>query len=107
MKGVYSHAWLQSFFDEVLPSPEAVQQGLLQHAFEVEQVISRGGDTVYELDILPNRAADCLSHYGIAKEVAGIFSLNLAKRYFTEPFPETGEPHQKTIVAMRGCTPPS
>ena len=87
MKGVYSHAWLQSFFDEVLPSPETVQQGLLKHAFEVEQVVSRGGDTVYELDILPNRAADCLSHYGIAKEVAGIFSLNLAKRYFTEPFP--------------------
>ena len=87
MKGVYSHQWLQSFFDKPLPSPEAVSEGLLKHSFEIEEVRSvEGGDTVYELDILPNRSADCLAHYGIAKEIAAIFSLPLKRRYFQEQF---------------------
>ncbi len=87
MKGVYSHQWLQSFFDKPLPAPEAVSEGLLKHSFEIEEVCSmEGGDTVYELDILPNRSADCLAHYGIAKEIAAIFSLPLKRRYFQEQF---------------------
>ena len=47
---------------------------------------STNSDTVYELDILPNRSADCLAHYGIAKEIATIFSLPLKRRYFQEKF---------------------
>lgn len=91
MKGVYSHQWLQSFFDKPLPAPEAVSEGLLKHSFEIEEVRSvEGGDTVYELDILPNRSADCLAHYGIAKEIAAIFSLPLKQRYFQEQFSFSG-----------------
>ena len=84
MKGIYSHAWLQTFFDEPLPEKGAIQNGLMRHAFEVEKVFEQNGDTIYELDILPNRANDCLAHYGIAKELAAIFSLKLNKKYFTE-----------------------
>ena len=86
MKGVFSHEWLQSFFDTPLPSPPEVCGGLMRHAFEVEGVTERGGDTVYELDILPDRSGDCLAHYGIAKEVAAIFSLPMRTRYFEETF---------------------
>ena len=73
MKGIYSHQWLQAFFDKRLPSPKEVAEKLLKHSFEVEEVQTVGDDAVYELDILPNRSADCLAHYGIAKEVAAIF----------------------------------
>ena len=91
MKGIYSHQWLQTFFDTPLPSPEKVAEGLLKHSFEVEEVRSaEGGDTVYELDILPDRSADCLAHYGIAKEIAAIFSLPLKRRYFQEQFSFSG-----------------
>ena len=87
MKGLYSHQWLQTFFDTPLPSPNEVAEGLLKHSFEVEEVqSSTNGDTVYELDVLPNRSADCLAHYGIAKEISAIFSLPLKRRYFQEKF---------------------
>ena len=91
MKGIYSHQWLQTFFDTPLPSPEKVAEGLLRHSFEVEEVQSaEGSDTVYALDILPDRSADCLAHYGIAKEIAAIFSLPLKRRYFQEQFSFSG-----------------
>ena len=86
MKGVYSHRWLQSFFTMPLPDPHTVCAGLVRHSFEVESLHEHSGDWVYTLDILPNRSADCLSHYGIAKEIAAIFSLSLSEQYFTEPF---------------------
>ena len=87
MKGIYSHRWLQAFFDTSLPSPEEVSEGLLKHAFEIEDVrTSTDRDTVYELDILSNRSTDCLAHYGIAKELSAIFSLPLKRRYFQEKF---------------------
>ena len=87
MKGIYSHRWLQTFFDNPLPAPEKVSEGLLRHSFEIEEVrTTENGDTVYELDILPNRSADCLAHYGIAKELSAIFSLPLKRRYFQERF---------------------
>ena len=87
MKGVYSHAWLQTFFEDSLPSPETIRDGLLRHSFEVEDVrVADSGDTVYVLDVLPDRSADCLAHYGIAKEIAAIFSLKLTRRYFSDTF---------------------
>jgi phenylalanyl-tRNA synthetase beta chain len=32
-------------------------------------------DAIFEIDILPNRAHDCLSHIGIAREIAAIMKL--------------------------------
>ena len=85
-KVIYSHQWLQTFFDEQLPSPKEVSEKLLKHSFEVEEVRTAGDDAVYELDILPNRSTDCLAHYGIAKEIAAIFSLPIKKQYFQKQF---------------------
>jgi phenylalanyl-tRNA synthetase beta chain len=34
-------------------------------------------DVIFEIDILPNRAHDCLCHYGVAREVATLFDLEL------------------------------
>ena len=84
MKGIYSHRWLQSFFDERIPESDAIAAGLMKHSFEVEGVEKKGDDTVYEMDILPDRSSDCLAHYGIAKEIGAIFSIPLARQYFQE-----------------------
>ncbi len=40
------------------------------HAFEVKSVEKQGKDTVLDVDVLANRAADALSHVGIARELA-------------------------------------
>ena len=80
-----SYNWLQSFFEETLPAPEKVAEILTAHAFEVESFEKKSGDTVFEIDILPNRAHDCLSHRGVAKELSAL--LNLPIRDLETKFP--------------------
>jgi phenylalanyl-tRNA synthetase beta chain len=72
-----SYNWLQNYFEEKLPKPEDVAQGIIFHSFEVEEVEKVGDDTVFDIKILPDRAHDCLSHWGIAKEVSMIFGLKI------------------------------
>ena len=40
-------------------------------------------DTILEIDVLPNRAHDCLCHLGVAREVAAVTG-NLLKKFDTE-----------------------
>jgi len=44
----------------------------------VEQVSENGNDTILDIEITVNRS-DCLSHYGIARELAAYFNLPLKK----------------------------
>lgn len=67
---IVSHNWLQKYFEDKLPSPEDVARTLIFHAFEVEAVEPEGDDFMFDVKILPDRAHDCLSHRGIARELA-------------------------------------
>jgi len=67
---IFSYNWLQSFFKEKLPKPEKLAEFLTMHSFEVEEVKEEDRDFILNIDILPNRACDCLSHLGIAREIA-------------------------------------
>lgn len=49
------------------------------YAFEVEGIEKVKGDTVLDVKVLPNRAHDCLSHFGIARELSAIVKTE-AKR---------------------------
>ncbi len=99
-----SYNWLQNYFEEKLPSPEKISEGIIFHAFEVEEMKNlpplspsdsspRAGeqDTIFDIKILPDRAHDCLSHWGIAKELSAIFSLKIkAENYkIFKPKPTT------------------
>ncbi|MFH1582506.1 MAG: phenylalanine--tRNA ligase subunit beta [bacterium] len=77
---VFSYNWLQSYFTKKLPNPEKLAQLLVLHSFEVEEVKKKGKDYTLDIDVLPNRAADCFSHYGIAKECAAILNIPLKER---------------------------
>ncbi len=68
----FSYNWLQSFFKKKLPKPEKLADTLSMHSFEVESVEKAGQDWVLNIDVLPNRASDCFSHLGIAREIAAI-----------------------------------
>ena len=72
-----SYNWLKSYFANEAPRADEVQTLLNFHSFEVESVEQLGDDTLYDVKVLPNRAHDCLSHIGIAKELSAITALPL------------------------------
>jgi len=65
--------WLQTYFDTPLPSAERIADAYTFHAFEIDEM---GGDLM-DVKVLPNRAADCLSHRGLAKELSAILDVPL------------------------------
>ena len=75
-----SYNWLQNYFEEKLPAPEVISEGIIFHSFEVDEMEKIGNDTVFDIKILPDRAHDCLSHFGIAKEVSMIFDLKIKEK---------------------------
>ena len=73
-----SCAWLQSFFNDPLPPAHDLAEVLSFHAFEVEGIEEKNGDSVLDVKVLPNRGHDCLSHRGVAKELSAILNIPLA-----------------------------
>src|SRR3990170_6595437 len=72
-----SYNWLQNYFEEKLPEPEKISEAIIFHAFEVEEIEKKGNDTIFDIKILPDRAHDCLSHWGIAKELSAILDIKI------------------------------
>ncbi len=74
-----SFDWLKDFVD-VTASPEEVAKRLTMAGLEVEAVEALEGDTVFEVNVTPNRP-DCLSILGVAREVSAAFGLPLKPPY--------------------------
>ncbi|MFA5023301.1 MAG: phenylalanine--tRNA ligase subunit beta [Candidatus Paceibacterota bacterium] len=72
-----SYNWLQRYFDVKLPKASDLADKIIFHSFEVEDVKEENGDWLLDIKVLPDRAHDCLCHYGIAKEVAALFNLKI------------------------------
>jgi len=84
----YLHSWIAEYIEDtenLLPKGEEFVKGVSTDAFEVEEYfeienkLNGGKDFIYDLNVLPNRAHDALSHYYMAKEVATIFNLKMKK----------------------------
>ncbi len=71
---IFSYNWIQSFFTEKLPKPQALAELLELHSFEVKETKKIGRDFSLDIDIMPNRP-DCFSHLGIARECSAILGL--------------------------------
>ncbi|TAJ14797.1 phenylalanine--tRNA ligase subunit beta [Patescibacteria group bacterium] len=83
--------WLQKYFSDPLPDMATLVDALTFHSFEVESSDERYGGVI-DVNVLPNRAADCLSHRGIAKELSAILKMPLKEdplRITPESFLET------------------
>ncbi|MBC8465080.1 MAG: phenylalanine--tRNA ligase subunit beta [Parcubacteria group bacterium] len=74
-----SYNKLQTYFSEPLLKPVDLKDVLTRRAFEVEEIYEKNSDTLIDIDVLPNRAHDCLSHRGIAKEIAVLTGLAYAE----------------------------
>lgn len=70
-----SRNWLQNYFEKELPTGEELADLLMKHAFEIERTKDTGENFLIDIDVLPNRAHDCLSHRGIAREIAGLLGI--------------------------------
>tara|TARA_Y100000310_G_scaffold63585_1_gene59048 strand:- start:37866 stop:39761 length:1896 start_codon:yes stop_codon:yes gene_type:complete len=68
---LFSYKWLQEYIQD-LPSPDKLSELLTFGAFEIESVEDKKDDHVIDIDVLPNRAHDCFSHRGIAREIAAL-----------------------------------
>ena len=71
-----SYEWLKLYL-KGLPKPEKVAEILEMHAFEVEGIEKKNKDCVFDISVLPNRAHDCLSHIGVAREIGAIMKLKI------------------------------
>src|SRR5574344_1417016 len=70
-----SYNWIKSYISEI-PEPEKLAELLTFKLCEVEDLEKKeNGDTIFELNILPDRAHDLLSHRGVAREIAGLLGL--------------------------------
>lgn len=72
-----SREWLQQYFDTPLPAAADIERLLGEHSFEPEGIEEVSGDWVLDFDVLPNRATDCLSHWGIAREIAVVIDKEI------------------------------
>ncbi len=79
----FSYDWLQSFFNKKLPKPEKLAELLTMHSFEVSEVKKVGKDNVLDIDVLPNRAPDCFSHAGIAREISAVTGMERKKENYS------------------------
>jgi len=71
----YSYNWLKDYIVDKLPEPKKLAELLMGRSFEIDALEKKGQDWVLDIKVLSNRAADCLSHIGIAREIAAITSL--------------------------------
>ena len=65
-----NYTWLKEFVD-IRSNPEDIAARLTMAGLAVDSIESHGGDHIFEFDLTSNRP-DCLSHFGIAREVAAI-----------------------------------
>ena len=84
----YLHSWIQEYVEDQIPKGENFVKVISTNAFEVEEYfeienntstssVTGKKDYIYDLNVLPNRAHDALSHYYIAKEVAALFGFKM------------------------------
>lgn len=71
----FSYNWLKDYIPKLL-KPEKVADFLTMHSFEIIAVKKEKDDFLLDVDVLPNRAHDCLCHLGMAMELGAILKTS-------------------------------
>lgn len=79
------HEWLKEYVGDAMPDVATCEDLFTFHAFEVDGVEVVEGKDVLDIKVLPDRASDCLSHRGIAHELAAIMGAPLTHDPLREP----------------------
>ena len=95
-----SYNWLKWYVPGI-PEADKLADVFAYHLCEVEGTEKIGDDTVYDLNILPNRAHDLLCHHGVARELSGQLGIE-----FKDPTPMYKVPEsQPTKLQIEIQTP--
>src|SRR3954452_13969810 len=78
--------WLREFAP-IPADDQKLGDDLTLAGLSVEAVLSEGGQTVYDLDITPNRV-DAMNHYGVARDCAAIYDVDLEPAALDLPKPD-------------------
>lgn len=99
-----SREWLTEYLGDQTPTAEQIAELLTFHAFEIDGIETVGDDAVLDVKILPDRGADCLSHRGVARELAALMDVSLSADPFVEKpaMPDTDR-LKITIAAPEAC----
>jgi phenylalanyl-tRNA synthetase beta chain len=97
----FSLEWLSDFVDISAAGGAAGVRSLLDQAgIPIESVEMRGGDTVLDAEITPNRP-DAMGHRGLAREIAAMSGLpmkDLSERYAEPPSEGESMEHLASVV---------
>ncbi|MFQ5645317.1 MAG: phenylalanine--tRNA ligase subunit beta [bacterium] len=85
---IISYNWLKEYVDCSL-SPRELAQNLTMSGQEVEKITLMEDDALLEIGVTPNRG-DCLSVYGIARDLAACLELELKEPAAPSPVREDG-----------------
>ena len=98
-----SYNWIKSYISEI-PEPEKLAELLTFKLGEIEGLEKKeNGDTVLDLNILPDRAHDLLSHRGVAREIAGLLGLPFRENNFESNEKENNPTDLKIEVSSSLC----
>jgi phenylalanyl-tRNA synthetase beta chain len=78
-----SYSWLKDLVETNL-TPSEIAENLTKVGLAVEGIHQHGDDFVFDIDLTSNRG-DCLSHLGVARELAAVKSEVLSLRSEAEP----------------------
>src|SRR6266700_3243525 len=97
--------WLRAYLPGLSVDDARLAEDLTLRGVAVEGIydLGAGNGSLYEMDITTNRV-DAMNHYGVAREAAAIYGLNLPALYFALPSPRSSEnPFSVRIEDETGC----
>ena len=97
--------WLRSYLPGLSVDDTQLAEDLTLRGIAVEGIYSlgEGNGSLYEMDITTNRV-DAMNHYGIAREAAAIYGLQLPELAFALPKAKpAARPFSVKIEAEDGC----
>lgn len=99
-----SYNWLKWYIDGELPSPTKLEEVLTFKLCEVEGMEPLpDGNTILDVNILPNRAHDLLSHQGMAREIAGILGMKFKSPVEMYKVPEPKPTNLQVSIESDAC----
>jgi phenylalanyl-tRNA synthetase beta chain len=94
-------SWLREFVN--IPVDDTrLADDLTMAGISVEGVMNEGGETVYDIDITPNRV-DAMNHYGVARDCAAVYNADLKPAGIALPRPENNTGFTVEIQAPDLC----
>ena len=97
--------WLRSYLPELTVSDAQLAEDLTLRGIAVDGIfdLGPGNGSLYEMDITTNRV-DAMNHYGIAREAATIYGVQLKPLDTTLPDPKPNpKPYSVKIEAEDAC----